>query len=318
MPHQRGRRLAGVLAALLLYASSAFASDVSDLATGEKTALLVEAAIVSVVIDDVGDGREAGLRAIELPGSVTYAILPHTAHGATLARLAHSLDKEVIVHMPMESIRGERLGRGGLTAALSHQQFEQRVLAALISVPHAQGVSNHMGSRLTTMQRPMQWLMNILLAKNDWMFLDSRTIAGSVAATTARDTGLRTTFRDVFLDNEVNVAAIRARLREALNKARTDGSAVAIGHPYPQTLQVLAEELPRLVSAASSHRGVNSAVGNAPSGGARRVRLVSLSRLIAKRSSPRAPAMPVLQRASRDLYGAAPAHASLQGARTPD
>ena len=282
---------AGALAALALHASNAFGFDVPDAASTRRTAPLLSTAIVSIVIDDVGDGRAAGLRAIELPGSLTYAILPHTAHGATLARLAHSLDKEVIVHMPMESIAGKPLGRGGLTANLSRQQFEQRTLAALISVPHAQGLSNHMGSRLTTMQRPMQWLMNILVAKKNWMFLDSRTTAESVAEATARELGVRTTFRDVFLDNEVNVEAIRARLRELIDKARAHGSAVAIGHPYPQTLQVLAEELPLLVPFASK-REANRTFGNVTNDHPRSVRLVSLSRLIAMRSRRTAQTVP--------------------------
>ena len=294
---------AGALAGLALHVGTAFGFDAPDSATTRTTAPLHSTAIVSIVIDDVGDGRAAGLRAIELPGSVTYAILPHTAHGATLARLAHSLDKEVIVHMPMESMAGKPLGRGGLTANLSRQQFEQRTFAALISVPHAQGISNHMGSRLTTMHRPMRWLMNILVAKENWLFLDNRTTAKSVAEATARELGVRTTFRDVFLDNEVNVEAIRARLRELLDKARTHGSAVAIGHPYPQTLQVLAEELPRLVPSASKHEA-NETFGRATNDRPRSVRLVSLSRLISMRSHRAAGTMP--QRRHLNVLGAVP------------
>jgi polysaccharide deacetylase 2 family uncharacterized protein YibQ len=305
------RRTATIaLAALLLCTGSVFGAETRELTTQGKVAPVKRVAIISIVIDDVGNRREEGLRAIELPGALTYAILPHTAHGSTLARLAHSLDKEIIVHIPMEAIGAKPLGRGGLTADLSRQQFEQRTLAAIGSIPHAQGVSNHMGSHLTTMERPMQWLMNILLGRKNWMFLDSRTTAESVAEATARHVGLRTTFRDVFLDNEVNVTAIRARFRELLDKARRHGSAVAIGHPYPLTLQVLAEELPHFVA---SNR--TSAVGGNPSRDARRnIRLVPLSHLIAKRSRRVARAS---QRARASSF-TAPTSTVLHGAKAPD
>jgi hypothetical protein len=203
----------------------------------------------AIVIDDIGNLREEGLRALELPGPLTYAVLPHTPHAATLARLAHALDKEVLVHLPMEATTRRSLGPGALTSALEHAAFEQRVSEAFASVPHARGVSNHMGSKLTTMQRPMAWLMELIAARRGWLFLDSRTTADTVAEASARCAGVQTTSRDVFLDNEVDVAAIRAQLRELLATAQRDGTAVGIAHPYPETLWVLAQELPAFAAA---------------------------------------------------------------------
>jgi uncharacterized protein len=49
----------------------------------------------------------------------------------------------------------------------------------------------------------------------------------------------------VFLDNEPSPAAIRRRLDEAERLARRRGQALAIGHPYPATLAVLEDWLPR-------------------------------------------------------------------------
>ena len=217
----------------------------------------------------MGNLRREGLRALELPGPLTYAMLPHTPHAGSLARIAHSLGKEVLVHLPMQSRRPRALGPGGLTAALARHQFERRVRRALDSVPHAVGASNHMGSLLTTLPEPMDWLMTILAARRDWLFLDSRTTAETVAESRARRAGVATTWRDVFLDNVPRENAIRAQLGELLATARRDGTAVGIGHPYPETVQVLAEALPRL--------------------GATGVRLVPLSRLIAARGAgPRA------------------------------
>jgi polysaccharide deacetylase 2 family uncharacterized protein YibQ len=220
--------------------------------------------MIAIVIDDVGNQRANGLHAVELPGAITYAVLPHTPHGVSLARLAYSLDKEVLIHVPMESLSGKALGPGGLTTDLSRIPFERRAREAINSVPYARGISNHMGSLLTTMEQPMRWLMELLRTRDNWLFLDSRTTSDSVAELAARNLGIRTTSRDVFLDNDKTKIEIRSRFRQLVSKARQRGTAVAIGHPYPETLQVLREELPHLR--------------------AQGIQLVSLSRVIAARS----------------------------------
>lgn len=50
----------------------------------------------------------------------------------------------------------------------------------------------------------------------------------------------------MFLDDVRTPEAIAGQLRIAVELARRQGSAVLIGHPYPQTLEVLERELPRL------------------------------------------------------------------------
>lgn len=218
------------------------------------------APIAAIVIDDIGNVREAGLRALELPGPLTYAVLPHTPYAATLARLAHALDKEVLVHIPMEATSRRSLGPGALTSALERAPFRQRVADAFASVPHARGVSNHMGSKLTAMQHPMAWLMELIAARRGWLFLDSRTTADTVAEANARSAGVDTTSRDVFLDNEADVAAIRVQLRELMDTAQRDGTAVGIAHPHPETLLVLAQELPGFAAAGVTLAPLSSVI----------------------------------------------------------
>lgn len=252
-------------------------------------------AIAAIVIDDVGNVRHEGLRAVELPGPLTYAVIPHTPHAVTLARLAHALDKEVLVHLPMEAHGARRLGPGALTAAQDRALFERRVRAALASVPHARGASNHMGSRLTAMPRPMRWLMGVLAERHGMLFLDSRTTAQTVAEASALEAGVPATSRDVFLDNDPDPAAVRSQLRELLERARRHGAAVAIGHPYPDTLAVLRDELPRLPG--------------------RGVRLVPLSEVVARRA--RAENDRRLARAENDRHRARPENEPQRGGAGP-
>jgi hypothetical protein len=74
-------------------------------------------------------------------------------------------------------------------------------------------------------------------------FLDSRTSPLSVAYAQALDAGLPSVRRDVFLDNETNTESIYLQYRIWLEIARKHGSAIAIGHPHTETIEVLRNNL---------------------------------------------------------------------------
>jgi hypothetical protein len=201
--------------------------------------------LVAVIIDDLGERAASHAAVLTLPRAVTLAILPHRAHSASLAQAARERGHEVLLHLPMEALGGERLGPGGLTSALDKRAFRARLHGALASVPGAVGVNNHMGSRLTGEVRPMLWLM-AALAGDGLVFIDSRTTADTVAYLAARAAGLPSTERDVFLDNVLDPVSVRTALAELVAHARRHGSALGIAHPHPGSLAVLAEALPRL------------------------------------------------------------------------
>ena len=52
--------------------------------------------------------------------------------------------------------------------------------------------------------------------------------------------------RDVFLDNEMTVASVRAQLAKTEQVARQQGFAIAIGHPHDATIEALASWLPEV------------------------------------------------------------------------
>jgi hypothetical protein len=60
--------------------------------------------VLSLVIDDLGYSLDNGMAAIDLNGNHTYAILPGAAYSQKLAQHAHQQNKEVILHLPMQSI----------------------------------------------------------------------------------------------------------------------------------------------------------------------------------------------------------------------
>ncbi len=196
---------------------------------------------LSLIIDDLGQNLHRDRRVLALPGPVTTAIMPDTPHATEFAREAHRAGKIVILHMPMDPATGPFAWHPELPT----EELEKRLNAAFTMVPYTAGINNHMGSRMTTQPAAMTWLMGELQRRHKF-FVDSRTSAQTVAAQQAQKIDLASVSRDVFLDDEPTEAAIHIQLQTAINLARKQGSAVMIGHPYPQTLAVLERELPKL------------------------------------------------------------------------
>lgn len=198
-------------------------------------------AYLSLIIDDLGQNLPRDRRVLALPGPVTAAIMPDTPHATEFAREAHRAGKIVILHMPMDPATGPFAWHPELPV----DELEKRLNAAFKMVPYTSGINNHMGSRMTAQPTAMAWLMKALQRRHKF-FVDSRTSAQTVAAAQAQKIGLASVSRDVFLDDERTEAAILTQLQTAISLAHKQGSAVMIGHPYPQTLAVLERELPKL------------------------------------------------------------------------
>lgn len=209
--------------------------------TGVAHATSVQPAYLTLIIDDLGQSPAKDQRVLALPGPVTLAIMPDTPHATEFARQGHRAGKIVILHMPMDPATGPYAWHPELPLA----ELESRLNAALLKVPFAAGINNHMGSRMTAEPVSMGWLM-AELQRRHLFFVDSRTSAKTVAAAQAQKIGLASVSRDVFLDDERTAEAITRQFQTAVQLARKQGSAVMIGHPYPVTLDVLERELPRL------------------------------------------------------------------------
>lgn len=218
--------------------------------THEPADLLVDTTVLSrnrlvIILDDIGNNAEAGERAVNLPGAVTYAVLPFTPHGRMLANMAHEAGKQVMLHAPMSNLAGMALGEGGLTLTLTEEEFTRTLRAAIADIPHIAGVNNHTGSELTAAEQPMQWVMREL-KEQGLFFVDSMTTGKSVAAKVAVELKVPALKRHVFLDNEATPDAIDREFQRAVKIAQQQGFAVAIGHPYPATLDYLEKAIAAL------------------------------------------------------------------------
>ena len=207
----------------------------------------VRGARLAIVLDDAGASVEVVREVERLPLAVAVAVLPNAARSAEVARGLGAQGRELLLHMPMEPIggHGPGPGEGAVEVGLGAAEIRSRVERALEVVAGARGVNNHMGSRATADAAAMRAVMEVLRPRGLY-FLDSRTTGDTVAEQTARAAGVPALRRDVFLDVVSEPEAIRRALDQAVARARATGSAVAIGHVHPLTIEVLERELPRV------------------------------------------------------------------------
>jgi len=204
--------------------------------------------VISIIIDDIGYRSIDDRNALALPGLITFAVMPHAPNVASFTRLAATSGKDIILHLPMEAVEQNKnrfLGPGRLTRSMNEVQFIATLIYDLRSVPNIIGVNNHMGSLLSTDKEKMGWLMDYLHSKKVF-YIDSVTTGHSVAAYAAINSDVPYLRRDVFLDNSTDPVAINAQFDELIRMARQNGSAIAIGHPHPETIEVLAKKLGNL------------------------------------------------------------------------
>jgi uncharacterized protein len=200
---------------------------------------------IAIIIDDMGHNFQQGYKLAKMPYPLTLSFLPGRKHSQTLADIAAAEHKEIMLHVPMENTLGFSLGHGALTSAMSENELKQSLLKSLHSIPHIVGINNHMGSLLTTRRDQMRWVMESLQG-TPYFFVDSRTSAASVAAKTARNHGIPSLTRDIFLDHEQNTSFLRKQFSALITIARRKGSAIAIAHPHRVTVDFLRRALPDL------------------------------------------------------------------------
>jgi len=137
-------------------------------------------AYIAIIIDDLGYKPYSDNKALNLEGDYSYAFLPFAPHSRKLADLAKAKNRDILLHLPMQSLNPVSLGPGGLTMNMNHEDFIDTISQSLLSLPNVSGINNHMGSLLTSSDQHMKWLMSFLAEKKLFLtYASFRTIFGS-------------------------------------------------------------------------------------------------------------------------------------------
>jgi uncharacterized protein len=202
---------------------------------------------VALIIDDLGYDPGLAKAFMQLDIPVSLSVLPSAPFTRRIVREAHKHGSELMLHLPMEpkNYPAVNPGPGTLFVSMDDQKLLRKLAEDLSQIPGAVGVNNHMGSLFTENRDKMVVVLGAL-KKFNLFFIDSRTTPDSVAYDQARRMDIPTAKRTVFLDNDLDAAAMEFQIRRLLNMARHRGWAIGIGHPHQATVSILKDYLEKM------------------------------------------------------------------------
>lgn len=194
---------------------------------------------ISLIIDDIGYSVSRARRFLELDVPITFSILPRLADSASLSLEIKRSGHEIMLHQPMEPYNPSLdPGPGALYAGYGEERIMRVIEENISEIPFAAGINNHMGSKFTAIPDKMYHALRIVKEKN-MFFVDSLTSNHSKGFATARSLNMAAAHRNIFLDNIVEESAILYQLLKLAKIAHEHGSAVGIGHPFPETASAI-------------------------------------------------------------------------------
>jgi polysaccharide deacetylase 2 family uncharacterized protein YibQ len=202
---------------------------------------------LAIIIDDMGSSVEEARSLANIGVPLTFSIIPGLRNYREVASFAASNGIETMIHIPMQS-KGwpqRRLETNGLLLSMDDAAVTSRLEEFVREIPNAVGANNHMGSEYTEYEEKMRVVLGVLKSRG-LFFIDSMTSAKTTGLRVAREMGIRSERRNVFLDNEQNQVYIQGQLNQAVLVARKTGAGIAICHPHPATIKALALLLPGL------------------------------------------------------------------------
>lgn len=196
---------------------------------------------VAIIIDDMGYQKEAAERILNLGFPVTISVLPFLPHSQHVAQMAKEKGMIVLLHLPMEPHNPNvNPGKGAIFSTMNEEEIRAKMLANFHELSFVDGINNHMGSKVTENREVMKIVLSEIKAR-DMFFVDSLTSPDSVGYQLSKEMGIKTAQRSVFLDNEQDIDYIRSQVKLLKEYALKNGNAIAIGHPYCYTIDVLSE-----------------------------------------------------------------------------
>ena len=193
---------------------------------------------LAIIIDDVA--TKSHVRAINsLHLLLTKSFLPPRPARPHTPELARH-EAFYMVHVPLEAQSFHAEEPNTLRVTDSEEKIYKRISTIKKWFPAVTFINNHTGSKFTSNELAMNRLI-YALNQHHIHFIDSRTIATTKAPKVLGNMGLPYVSRDVFLDHEMDIQSVKKQIAYAVQYAKIHKTAIAIGHPHPNTLQALRE-----------------------------------------------------------------------------
>lgn len=196
---------------------------------------------IAILIDDFGysqgEAVDTLLKEINVP--LTISIIPGTPYAKKIAEEAHQNKKEILIHLPMQP-KGNfnNQYRWIIMEGMKDKKINKILKSASKDVPYAVGLNNHMGSLITTRKREMEAILRAV-KEEGLFFVDSRTTSSSIAYALAQKMGIRSSYRQIFLDNKKEESYINSQFKKLILLARKKRWALGIAHINKVTVLTL-------------------------------------------------------------------------------
>ncbi len=195
-----------------------------------------EKPVVAIIIDDIISMKQVKrIKALDI--KVTPSIMPNSTANPHSNKL-RELFSFYMVHLPLEAENFFQKEHVVLHVGDSEESICKRIETIKQEFPEVMFLNNHTGSKFSADFDSMEKLLRCL-KDSGIVFIDSKTTAKSVAKKVYNTLGEELLSRDVFLDYERNRSIIKKQLDATISLAKKKGYAVAIGHPYAETFEIL-------------------------------------------------------------------------------
>ena len=194
---------------------------------------------LAIIVDDCGTDIKLVRSLLEMDLPFNFSILPNKDFSSDILAAVNSKGRCALLHLPMEPLNRSAMSEGDNTIMeeMTAEQIENLTLKHLQGLYGVVGVNNHQGSRITALDAHMRAVLRVVRDQG-LFFLDSKTNSATIARDVAREMGVKTCMNDIFLDNSTDPEAIREEVYSAMAMAEQMGSAIAICHARPNTVEM--------------------------------------------------------------------------------
>lgn len=208
-----------------------------------------DCAKLAIIIDDFGQSRDGVEEMLSINRHLTIAVMPFMEHSTEDATNANKCGYEVIVHLPLESTKGQLswLGPRPILCNMSSEEIEKTVEDAFDNVPFAAGANIHMGSKACCDTNVVNSILNIIKNKTVY-FVDSRTSSKSVIKELSNENNIKCYENNIFLDGQQPKSYVINQLKKAEKIAKEKGNAIAIGHVGIEGGKVTAQAIKEMLN----------------------------------------------------------------------
>jgi len=217
------------------------------------------------IIDDAGNNLNELKPFLQLPFSLTIAVLPGLPHSAEAARQIRAAGKEVFLHQPMEAIGGQNPGPGAIYSWMSAEEVQKILLANITEIGPVAGMNNHQGSKITTDRKIMEAVLDFCKSQGIY-FLDSKTITDTVVPSVAGKLNIKIGERNIFIDNNQDRQSMNGYINKGLEFASRNGTSVLIGHTWsPELAPLLSDSNQNFIEQGYTFITASNYIKNLPS-----------------------------------------------------